>query len=101
MKALFIGGTGIISTAISNSLVTQGWELYLLNRGNNNDRVPEGAKLITMDINDEEKVEALINNLDFDVVADFIAFVPSQVERDIRLFSGRTKQYMFISSASA
>lgn len=101
MKALFIGGTGIISTAISNLLVRQGWELYLLNRGNNSDRAPEGVKLIKMDINDEERVKALINNLDFDVVADFIAFVPSQVERDIRLFSGRTKQYIFISSASA
>ncbi|WP_376785745.1 NAD-dependent epimerase/dehydratase family protein, partial [Ruminiclostridium cellobioparum] len=101
MKALFIGGTGTISTAISSSLVRQGWELYLLNRGNNTDRVPEGAKVIKADINDEAKAAALIKDLDFDVVADFIAFVPSQVERDIRLFSGKTRQYIFISSASA
>jgi len=101
MKALFIGGTGTISTAISSALVRQGWELYLLNRGNNNDRVPEGAKVIKTDINDEAGVAALIKDLSFDVVADFIAFVPSQVERDIRLFSGKTKQYIFISSASA
>ncbi len=101
MKALFIGGTGIISSAISSSLVEQGWELYLLNRGNRSDRIPEGAKLIKADINDEVLVSSLIKDEDFDVVADFIAFVPSQVERDIRLFSGRTKQYIFISSASA
>jgi len=101
MKALFIGGTGTISTAVSKLLVNQGWELYLLNRGNNNDRAPEGAKLFQADISDEEKVKDLIRNLEFDVVADFIAFVPSQVERDIRLFSGKTKQYIFISSASA
>lgn len=101
MKALFIGGTGTISSAISASLVNQGWELYLLNRGNNNDRLPEGARILKADINDEAYVASLIKDLDFDVVADFIAFVPSQVERDIRLFSGKTRQYIFISSASA
>ncbi|AEY65962.1 SDR family oxidoreductase [Clostridium sp. BNL1100] len=101
MKALFIGGTGIISSAISSSLVAQGWELYLLNRGNRSERIPEGAKLLRADINDEALVSSLIKDENFDVVADFIAFVPSQVERDIRLFSGRTKQYIFISSASA
>ncbi len=101
MKALFVGGTGIISSAISSALVEQGWELYLLNRGNRTERLPEGVKLLRADINDEELVSSLIKDENFDVVADFIAFVPSQVERDIRLFSGRTKQYIFISSASA
>ena len=102
MKALLIGGTGTISLAISKLLIEQGWELYLLNRANrpvelSNDKV----KFITCDVNDEEKVGELINGLDFDVVADFIAFEPKQLERDYRLFSGRTKQFIFISSASA
>lgn len=101
MRALFIGGTGIISTAISTELINQGCELYLLNRGNNNDRIPEGAKILKADINDEAHVAALIKDLTFDVVADFIAFVPSQLERDIRLFTGKTGQFIFISSASA
>ena len=101
MKALFIGGTGTISSAISTALVKQGCELYLLNRGNNNDRIPAGAKILKADVNDESYVSELIKNLSFDVVADFIAFYPSQIERDIRLFAGKTKQYMFISSASA
>lgn len=101
MKALFIGGTGTISTAISKLAVEKGWELYLLNRGNRSDRVPEGAKTITGDINDEQVVAELIKDLKFDVVADFIAFLPQQVERDIRLFSQKTKQFIFISSASA
>ena len=101
MKALFIGGTGTISSAISTALIKQGCELYLLNRGNNNDRVPYGAHILKADINDEAYVSELIKDLNFDVVADFIAFVPSQIERDIRLFSGKTKQYIFISSASA
>ncbi len=101
MKALFIGGTGIISSAISSSLVEQGCELYLINRGNRSERIPAGAKLLKADINDEALINSLIKDENFDVVADFIAFVPSQVERDIRLFSGKTKQYIFISSASA
>jgi nucleoside-diphosphate-sugar epimerase len=101
MKALFIGGTGIISTAITKQLAEQGCELYLLNRGNRNDRVPPGVNLLQADINDEETVAGLIRNMEFDVVADFIAFVPAHVERDFRLFNGKTKQYIFISSASA
>jgi len=102
MKALFIGGTGTISTAISRKLLNEGeWELYLLNRGGRNGVLPDGYKHICADANDEAAVAELIKDLSFDAVADFIAFVPSQVERDYRLFRGKTKQFMFISSASA
>ncbi|GGN94399.1 SDR family oxidoreductase [Saccharibacillus kuerlensis] len=101
MKALFIGGTGTISTEITKLLLQQGHELYLLNRGNRNNELPEGAKILQADINDESKVAELIADLEFDVVADFIAFVPEQLERDYRLFKDKTKQYIFISSASA
>lgn len=101
MKALFIGGTGTISSAITRQLLEQGCELYLLNRGTRNDSLPSGAHIIQADINDEEQVAKLIADLDFDVVADFIAFMPAQLERDYRLFKDKTKQYIFISSASA
>ncbi|MCJ7691111.1 MAG: SDR family oxidoreductase [Clostridiaceae bacterium] len=101
MKALLIGGTGTISTAISKLAIEKNWELYLLNRGNKMDRVPEGARVITADINDEAAVKKLIENMNFDVVADFIAFEPLQIKRDIRLFKNKTKQFIFISSASA
>ncbi|SKA73615.1 Nucleoside-diphosphate-sugar epimerase [Clostridium sp. USBA 49] len=101
MKALFIGGTGTISSAVSQLAVEKGWELYLLNRGNKKDNIPKGANIITADINDEKTVAELIKGMKFDVVADFIAFVPSHIERDIRLFSKNTKQFIFISSASA
>lgn len=101
MRALFIGGTGIISSAITEQLARQGCELYLLNRGNRNERLPAGVRVIQADINDEERVAKLIESMSFDVVADFIAFVPSQLERDYRLFKGKTKQFIFISSASA
>ena len=101
MKALFIGGTGIISSAITRQLAGTEWELYLLNRGNRTDRIPEGVRVLTGDIYDEATVAELIRDLEFDVVADFIAFEPAHLERDYRLFKDKTKQYIFISSASA
>jgi nucleoside-diphosphate-sugar epimerase len=102
MKILFIGGTGTISTAISKKLLEYDeHELYLINRGSRNKCLPDGYNAITCDINDEAAVSKLIVDMDFDVVADFIAFIPSQLERDYRLFAGKTKQFIFISSASA
>ena len=101
MKALFIGGTGTISTAVSRLCVERGWELTLLNRGNADARVPEGAKVLHADIRDEQAVSKALEGHSYDVVADFIAYTPEQAERDTRLFHGRTAQYIFISSASA
>ncbi|NRF90164.1 SDR family oxidoreductase [Paenibacillus frigoriresistens] len=101
MRALFIGGTGTISSAITKQLLEKGCELYLLNRGTRNEDLPTGVNIMKADINDEKQVSKLIENLEFDVVADFIAFEPAQLERDYRLFKGKTKQFMFISSASA
>ena len=101
-KALFIGGTGTISAAIVRKLVREGkWEVWLLNRGNRPEAIPEGAHLLQADINDEAAVSALLGEMTFDVVGEFIGFVPAQVERDWRLFRGRTRQYIYISSASA
>ena len=100
MRILFIGGTGTISMAISQKLVDEGHELYLLNRGNRKNEL-EGANYIIVDINDEIKVKDIIEDMSFDVVADFIAYTPKDVERDYRLFNKKTKQYIFISSTSA
>ncbi len=101
MKVLFIGGTGTISSAITKQLSQTNCELYLLNRGNRSNTLPSNVKTLKADVNDEEKVRDLINGLSFDVVCDFIGFVPTHVERDYRLFKNKTKQYIFISSASA
>lgn len=100
MKALFIGGTGVISTQISRLLVSSGWQLTLLNRGNRASSVPGAAQMIG-DIHDEAAIAKLIENETYDVVADFICFTPEQAQRDIRLFKGKTRQFIFISSASA
>jgi len=102
MRALFIGGTGTISMAITRQLAADpNWELYLLNRGNRSAELPEQIHSIIADITDEADCREKLKDLQFDVVCDFIAYKKEQVERDYRLFNGKTKQYIFISSASA
>ena len=101
MKALLIGGTGTISMAITRKLARDGWDVSLLNRGSRTAELPEGVRLLTADINDEAAVAALLEGEYFDVVGEFIGFTPDQVERDYRLFAGKTGQYIYISSASA
>lgn len=101
MKALFIGGTGTISAAITRQLAQTDCELYLINRGSRKDMLPPSVKTITADINNEKEVKEKIKDLHFDVVCDFIGFVPNQLARDYRLFQNKTRQFMYISSASA
>lgn len=101
MNILFIGGTGTISMAISKLLLAQGHTLYLVNRGNRNLDLSGDLIELKADINDEATVASAIKDLSFDAVADFIAFTPNQLERDYRLFKNKTKQFVFISSASA
>ena len=101
MKALFIGGTGTISTAIVKKLAADpGWEVWLINRGNRSQVLPENVHQIIADINDEKSVLEKIGDTVFDVVGEFIGFTVDQVERDYRLLD-RTRQYIYISSASA
>ena len=96
-----IGGTGTISSAITRQLAASGHDLWLLNRGHRKDEVPTDVRQIIADIDDTDEVLRQIGDAQFDAVCEFIGFLPSQVERDIRLFKGRTRQYVYISSASA
>jgi nucleoside-diphosphate-sugar epimerase len=102
LQVLFIGGTGTISSACAQLAVQSGIELSVLNRGHTATRpLPESAKVIHADIRDQAATRAALGDRDFDVVVDFVAFTPDQVKSDIELFSDRTGQYVFISSASA
>jgi nucleoside-diphosphate-sugar epimerase len=101
MKALFIGGTGLISSAVSRLAIEQGIELSLLNRGQRGEFFPKGARQIKADYGDADAVEKALRGESFDVVADWIAYTPAQAARDIELYAGRTGQFFFISSASA
>jgi len=100
MRALFIGGTGNISAAASRLAVDRGVALTLLNRDRSQVAVP-GAEHVGADIHDEAATAAALRGRRFDAVVDWIAFGPEDIERAIRLFSGATGQYVFISSASA
>ena len=102
MRALFIGGTGTISSAITRKLAKDpSWELWLINRGNRADTVPENVHQIVCDINDEDAVKKALEGMTFDCIGEFIGFTVDQVERDYRIFKDITKQYIYISSASA
>lgn len=98
-RALFIGGTGTISIAITAALAAEGkWDLTLLNRGNRPEAVPDGVRVIRADIRDEAQVAELLEGTSWDCVCDFIGFVPAEVERDCRISGGRPGS---ISSAAS
>jgi nucleoside-diphosphate-sugar epimerase len=99
---LFIGGTGTISSACAEVAVARGIDLTVLNRGQTSLRaVPDGVRSLVADIRDPDAVRAALAGRQFDVVVNFVAYDPGHVGTDIELFSGRTGQYVFISSASA
>ncbi len=100
MKVLFLGGTGFISTAVSRMATEHGIELFLLNRGQRSAEIA-GAHCLKADIQKPDEVRAALKGLRFDVVVDWIAYTPEHIERDLALFQGCARQFIFISSASA
>lgn len=100
MKVLYIGGTGNISTPVSRMTVEKGIDLILLNRGNRQVVIP-GTRTLKGDIHKPGEIAALLKDECFDVVVNWIAFSPGDIRRDFELFRDKTKQYIFISSASA
>jgi len=100
MKVLFIGGTGFISTAVSQLAVERGIELYHLNRGLRRSQMP-GVKSLVADAHRPEEVRAALGDIHFDVIVDWIAYKPEDIERDLELFKDQVGQFIFISSASA
>lgn len=100
MKILLVGGTGTISMAITKLLAKRGEEVWLLNRGNRNTELPDNVSFISADVNNEQETENALSGTAFDCVCEFIGFTPEQIERDFRLFGKRTKQFVFVSSAS-
>ncbi len=100
MKVLFIGGTGFISTAVSQLAVDRGIELYHLNRGLRIAQMP-GVRSLVADVHRPDDVRAALGDMRFDAVVDWIAYTPEDIERDLDLFKGQIGQFVFISSASA
>lgn len=100
MKVLFIGGTGVISSACSELCIEKGMELHVIVRGLSMRKPPEGARVLTCDIRDTDRVRSLTAGGAYDTVVDWIAYTPEDIERDHGLFRGCLGQYVFISSAS-
>jgi len=101
MKVLFIGGTGIISSGCVQLALDRGMDVTLLNRGKSFRATPESARVIEADIRDFDATKTALGNNTYDVVAEFTGFVPGHIETDLKLFSGKVGQYLYISSASA
>ena len=99
MKVLFVGGTGFISTAVSRQAIARGIDLYLLNRGQRKAEIP-GASSCRQTSAMRTKPAGLLDGHQFDVVVDWVAYHPNDIERDLALFRDRVKQFVFISSAS-
>lgn len=101
-RTLFIGGTGVISSACVARALEKGHEVTVVNRGNSVLRpLPEGVEVLHADIRDPESVHAVLGERSFDVAAEFLAFTPEHIRTDFDLFEGRVGQFVFISSASA
>src|SRR5690349_23034808 len=101
-RILFLGGTGVISAACVRLAVDRGHEVTVLNRGRSGvRRLPDPVEVIKADLRDADAVDAALGDRRFDTVAQFLAFTPDQVDADIQRFTGRTAQYVFVSSASA
>src|SRR5216684_5368549 len=100
MRILFIGGTGIISAASTALAAHRSLDITLLSRGQHASELPAGVRTLIADVNDPAAVLKLEHE-SFDAVVDWIAFNPADIERDLKLFRGRTRQFVFISSASA
>lgn len=101
LRVLFVGGSGIISSASTALALERGLEVTLLNRGSGTRVVPDGVEQVVADVRDPASVRAALGDREFDAVVDWVAFTPDHVRTDLELFAGRTGQYVFISSASA
>jgi nucleoside-diphosphate-sugar epimerase len=99
MKVLYIGGTGNISTASSKLAIKQGIDLWHLNRGTTKIDLP-GVKTITANIYKPDEARNALKDHTWDVVVNWIAYIPDHIKTDVQLFGAKTKQYIFISSAS-
>jgi nucleoside-diphosphate-sugar epimerase len=100
MKVLFIGGTGVISSAASQLALERGMDLYLLTRGQSLRPIPAGARVLQGDIRNVASTRAALGTLEFDAVVNWVNYTADQIETDLNLFRQRTGQYVFISSAS-
>lgn len=99
MKLLIIGGTGLLSGAVTKEALRQGIEVTIVNRGRKSKVVPEGVNVIISDYRNKAVMQLALQGRHFDAVIDFICYNKQHIEYSLDLLSPYCSQYIFISSA--
>lgn len=98
MKILLIGGTGVLSSAVTHEAVNQGMEVTMINRGKRS--IPEGVELIKADKDDLETIKGSLSGRQFDAVIDFLCYTDEATRKSVEFYKDYTHQYFFISSCA-
>lgn len=98
MEVLIVGGTGVLSSAVTAEVLNRGFGVTMINRGRR--RIPDGVALIKADKNDTQAIAKELGGRKFDAVIDFLCFTEEQTEASVRFYSQYTEQYFYISSCA-
>ena len=98
MEICLVGGSGIISTSVTKLLLERGHTVTCVTRGNR--PLPDGVEPIVVTSIEDGTLSREVRYRHFDAVVDFLTFDADDAARAIETWTGRTSQYVFISSAS-
>ena len=98
MNVLLIGGTGVLSSAVTAEAMKRGISVTMINRGLR--QLPEGAEVIISNNKDYQGIAEKIKGRYFDAIIDFLCYNTQELEDSFTLYSRHTKQYFFISSCA-
>lgn len=98
MNILLIGGTGVLSSAVTEVAKRKGIRITMINRGSR--KIPEGVELIKANCFDYEYVRKCLTGRKFDAIIDFLCYSDQQTTNSFNLYKDFTKQYFFISSCA-
>lgn len=96
MNILLIGGTGVLSSAVTAEAQKKGIKVTMINRGNG--KIPEGVEFIKATNTNIPYIKEQIKDRCFDAVIDFLCYTKEQLIDSYKLYSNYTKQYIFIST---
>jgi nucleoside-diphosphate-sugar epimerase len=98
MNVLIIGGTGVLSSAVTAEALRKGLAVTMINRGKR--RIPDGVELIKSDKDDLQTIAKALEGRTFDAVMDYLCYTDAQTEKSARFYMKYTKQYFYISSCA-
>lgn len=98
MNLLIIGGTGVLSSAVTTEAINKGISVTMINRGRRS--LPDKVELIKADKDDFVTIESKLQERSFDAVIDFLCLTQEQTRKSVAFYQKYTKQYIFISSCA-